>query len=115
LRDQLMSRLALVLGDSQVHREAELQAIALRAPGEPQLVVLPVAGKAEREVAVLSTIERQVFRGQDMFDDVQGIIAQEDGVVRLGGVHKTPFAAGWGRTIAPESPAILKLICFARM
>jgi hypothetical protein len=73
------------------------------------------AGQREGEIAVLGAVERQVLGGQDVFDHVEGIGAELDGVVRRKGVHGThdPFAAGGEQPAAPESPAALKLICFA--
>jgi hypothetical protein len=74
---------ALFLGRGQVHRQAQLQAVGFRPPGEPQFVVLPVAGQGEGEIAVFGAFEWQVFRGQDVFDHVQRIVRQHDVLFRL--------------------------------
>jgi hypothetical protein len=74
----------------QVHRQAQLQAVALGPPGEPQLVVLPVAGQGEGQVAVLGAVEGQVLGGQDVLDHVERIEADVfDVVVLKGGVHQS--------------------------
>jgi hypothetical protein len=77
-RNQFIGGAAAGLGGAQIERAAQLQAVALGTPGEPQLIVLPVAGQGEGQVAVVRAVERQVFGIQDMFDYVQRIVGNVD-------------------------------------
>ena len=60
VRRRRSARLDLAI--AQVERQAKLQAIRLRPPSEPQLVILPVAGQGEGQIAVLGAVERRDSR-----------------------------------------------------
>src|SRR5258707_830239 len=81
LGDEVLGGGALGGGDGEVHREAELQAVALRPPGEPEFVVLPVAGQAEGEIAILGAVEGKVLGREHMLHDIERIGAKLDAVV----------------------------------
>uniref|UniRef100_A0A0N4ZKZ3 ABC transporter ATP-binding protein n=1 Tax=Parastrongyloides trichosuri TaxID=131310 RepID=A0A0N4ZKZ3_PARTI len=77
-RHQFIGRRAPRLGHPQVQRQAQLKAVPLGPPGEPQLIVLPVAGQGEGQIALVRAVERQVLRRQDVFDHIQRIKGQVD-------------------------------------
>ncbi|MNR28944.1 hypothetical protein D3C85_1462940 [compost metagenome] len=77
-RHQFIGGGAARLHDPQIQGAAQLKAVALGTPGEPQLIVLPVAGQGEGEVAVVRAVERQVLRVEDMLHDIQGVVGNVD-------------------------------------
>ena len=76
--DQLIGGGPAGLRRLQVQRTAQLQAVALGAPGEPELVILPVAGQRKGQIALVGAVERQVFGHQDVFHDLQRIVGNID-------------------------------------
>ena len=76
--DQLIGRGTAGPGRLQVQGAAQLKAVALGPPGEPQLVILPVSGKRKGQIAFVGPVERQVFGHQHVFHDIQGIVGHID-------------------------------------
>jgi len=76
--DQFIGRCAARLGHAKVQRQTQLKAVALGPPGEPQFIVLPVAGQGEGQIALVRAVERQILRRQDVFDHIQRIKGQVD-------------------------------------
>ena len=50
-----------------------------------------VTGQGEGEIAVFGPVERQVFCGKNMLDDIERVVRQDDAVVGLRGVHHDPL------------------------
>ena len=93
-RQKLMRLNALGLAGLEVEGQAQLQAVGLRPPGEPQLVVLPVAGQGEGEIPVLGAVEFQILSRQHVLNHVQRVetIFAVFGLARVHGVYGSLWA-----------------------
>ena len=107
-RQQLERLAALALGRAQVERAAQLQAVALRPPGEPEFVILPVAGQGEGQVPVVGAVEGEVLGQEHVLDHVERVGGQKVAVFfGCGVVHALKFLTRYGRP-RPEGIAVRK-------